>query len=153
MRTNKCNRELNKRSKPSWRMETIVTLELLRILEESRELRSKSELNTAHSLVIPRDRLTIVRDAKFSDRSIRLRSDFAVAEYHPISNVDGCVGSMEASPHSSCSVIDRPVVKGKQPVKEETWQSSLQGNLQGPSEPHREQILSLVTEYQDILDI
>ena len=119
-------------------METIVTLELLRILEESRELRSKSELNTAHSLVISRDRLTIVRDAKFSDRSIRLRSHFAVAEYHPISNVDSCVGSMEASPHSSCSVIDRPVVKGKQPVKEETWQSSLQ-------------ILSLVTEYHDIL--
>ena len=120
------------------------------ILEESKELRGKSEINIARSLVIPRDGLTIVRVANFSDRPIRLRSDFPVAEYHPISSVDGCAVSMEADPdftsafHPSCSVIDRP------DVEEEQWKSSLQGNLEGLSEAQRGQFLSPVTEYEDI---
>ncbi len=50
------------------------------ISEESRELMGKSEINIARSLVIPRDGLTIVRFANFSDRPISLRSDFPVAE-------------------------------------------------------------------------
>ncbi|KAL9952487.1 hypothetical protein ACROYT_G039751 [Oculina patagonica] len=126
------------------------------ILEESKELRGKSEINIARSLVIPRDGLTIVRVANFSDRPIRLRSDFPVAEYHPISSVDGHVVPMEMDPdvtsasHPSCSVIDRPVVKDEEPMKEEKWKSSLQGNLEGLSEDQRGQFLSLVTEYADI---
>ena len=106
------------------------------ILEEPKELRGKSEIHIARSLVIPRDGLTIVRVANFSDRPIRLRSDFPMAEYHPISNVDGCAVSMETDPyftsasHPSCSVIDRPEVKYDKPVEEEKWKSSLQGNLE-----------------------
>ena len=46
------------------------------ILEGPKELRGKSEIHKARSLVIPRDGLTIVRVANFSDRPIRLRSDF-----------------------------------------------------------------------------
>ena len=70
------------------------------ILEESRELRGKSEINVARSLVVPRDGLTIVRVANFSDRPIRLRPDFPVAEFHPISSVDGrvvCIGNQMIS--------------------------------------------------------
>lgn len=88
-------------------------------MEESREQRGKSEIDVARSLVIPRDGLTIVRVANFSDRPIRLRLDFSVAEFHPISNrsVDGRVVSMEtdlnftSTSHPSCLFIDRPVVK------------------------------------------
>ena len=126
------------------------------ILEESRELRRKSEINVARSLVIPRDGLTMVRVANFSDRPIRLRSDLPVAEYHPISSVDGRAVSMETDPditsasHPSCSVIDRPVVNDEQPMKDEKWKSSLQGNLEGLSEDQRGQFVSLVTEYEDI---
>lgn len=46
------------------------------ILEASKELREKSDITIALSLVIPRDGLTIVRVANFSDRSMRLWSDF-----------------------------------------------------------------------------
>jgi len=87
------------------------------ILEEARELRGKSEINIARSLVIPRDRLTMVRVAKLLDRPVRLRSNFPVAEYQPIGSVDGRAVAMETDPdftsasHPSCSVIDRPVEK------------------------------------------
>ena len=107
------------------------------ILEESRELRRKSEINVARSLVIPRDGLTMVRVANFSDRPIRLRSDLPVAEYHPISSVDGRAVSMETDPditsasHPSCSVIDRPVVNDEQPMKEEKWKSSYKVTWKG----------------------
>jgi len=79
------------------------------ILEESKELRGESEIHIAHSLA----------------HSFRLRSDFPVAEYHPISNMDGCAVSMETEPyftsasHPSCSVIDRPEVKDEKQVEEE----------------------------------
>ena len=78
------------------------------ILEESRELRGKSEISIARSLVIPRDGLTIVRVATFSDRPIRLRSDFPVADPDP---------DFTSTSHASCSVIDRPVVKDEQPMR------------------------------------
>ena len=126
------------------------------ILEESRELRGKSEINVARSLVVPRDGLTIVRVANFSDRPIRLRPDFPVAEFHPISSVDGRVVSMETDPdftstsHPSCSLIDSSVVKDEQPMEDEKWKSLLQGNLEGLSEDQRRQFSSLVTEYEDI---
>ena len=71
------------------------------ILEESRELRSKSDINIAHSLVIPRDGLTLVRVANFSDRPIRLRADIPVAEYHPVSSGDGRVVPLEPDPDST----------------------------------------------------
>ena len=60
-------------------------------LEESRELRSKSEIKIARSLVIPRDVLTLVRVANFSDRPIRLWADLPIAEYHPVSSGVGRV--------------------------------------------------------------
>ena len=56
------------------------------ILEDSRELTGKSEVNIAHSLVIPRDGLTLVQVANYSDRPIRLRADLPVAEYYPVSS-------------------------------------------------------------------
>ena len=127
------------------------------IVEESRELRGKSEINVARSLVVPRDGLTIVRVANFSDRPIRLRSDFSVTEFYPISSVDGRVVSMETDPdftntsHPSCSLIDRSVVKDEQPMEEEKWKSLLQGNLEGLSEDQKGQFSSLVTEYEDIV--
>ena len=68
------------------------------ILEESKELRDKSEINIARSLVIPRDGLTIVRVANFCDSQIKLQSDFPVEEYHTISSVNGCVASIETDP-------------------------------------------------------
>lgn len=58
--------------------------------------------------MIPVDRLTIVCVGNFSDRPIRLRLDFPVAEYQPISNVDGRVAPTErdldftSTSHTSC---------------------------------------------------
>ena len=122
------------------------------ILEESKELRGKSEINVARSLVIPKDGLTLVRVANFSDRPIRLRSDLPVAEYHPVSSGDGRVVPLEpdrdstSASHPSCSVVDRPGVKGEQPKKDEKWRSELQSNLEGLSEDQTEQFLSLVVD-------
>ena len=87
------------------------------ILEESRERRGKSEITIARSLVIPRNGLTLVRVANFSDRPIRLRVDLPVAEYHPVSGGDGRVVPVEPDQDSasasrpSCLVINRPGLK------------------------------------------
>ena len=97
----------------------------------------------------------MARVANFSDRPIRLRSDFPVAEYHSISIVDGCAVFMEtdpyfiSAPHPSCSVKDRPEVKDEKPVEKQKWKSSLLGNL---SESQRGQFLSLVMECEDICE-
>lgn len=80
------------------------------IFEESRELRGKSEINLARSLVIPTNGLTLVRVAIFSDRLIRLRADL------PVISGDGRFVQLEPDQDSisasrpSCSVIDRPGV-------------------------------------------
>ena len=79
------------------------------ILEESKEVRDKLEINIAHSLVIPRDGLTIVQEANFLDRQIRPRSDYPVADNLPIRSVNGCVASMETDPE----------VKDEQSMEEE----------------------------------
>ena len=68
------------------------------ILEESRELRSKSEVNIARFLVIPRDGLTLVRVANVLERPIRLLADLPIAQYHPVRSGDGCVVPMEPDP-------------------------------------------------------
>ena len=126
------------------------------ILEESRELRGKSEINIARSLVIPRDGLTLVRVANFSDRPLRLRADLLVAEYHPFSSGAGRVVPLEPNEDSTsasrpfCAVIDRPGARGEQPMKDEKWRSELQSNLEGLSEDQTAQFLSLVKEYEDI---
>ena len=126
------------------------------ILEESRERRGKLEITKARSSVIPRNGLTLVRVANLLDRPIRLRADLPVAEYHPAISGDGRVVPMEPDQDSagascpSCSVIDRPGLKGEQPKKDEKWRSELQSNLKGLSEDQTEQFLSLVTEYEDI---
>ncbi|PFX29467.1 hypothetical protein AWC38_SpisGene5768 [Stylophora pistillata] len=120
------------------------------ISEASMELREKSDITIARFLVISRDGLTIFRVVNFTDRSIRLRSDFSAAEYHPISSVDGCAVSMETDPnfasasHPSCTVVYKPEVRDEQPVKEEKVKSSLQGDLEVLSESQRGQFLSLV---------
>ena len=93
------------------------------ILEESRERRGKLEITIARSLVIPKNGLTLVQVANFSDSPIRLGADLPVAEYHPASSGDGRVVPMEPDQDSasasrpSCWVIDRPGPKGKQPKK------------------------------------
>ena len=110
------------------------------ILEESREQRGKSEITIAHSLVIPRNGLTLVRVANFSDRPIRLWADLHVAEYHPVSSGDGRVVPMEPDQDSasascpSCLVINRPGLKREKPKKYEKWRSELQSDLKGLSE-------------------
>ena len=99
------------------------------ILEESRERRGRSEITKARSSVIPRNGLTLVRVANFSDRPIRLRADLPVAEYHPASSGDGRVVPMEPDQDSasascpSCSVIDKPGLKGEQPKVKSGGQS------------------------------
>ena len=99
------------------------------ILEESRERRGRSEITKARSSVIPRNGLTLVRVANFSDRPIRLRADLPVAEYHPASSGDGPVVPMEPDQDSgsascpSCSVIDKPGLKGEQPKVKSGGQS------------------------------
>ena len=50
------------------------------ILGEKRELRGKSEINLARTLVIPRDGLNLVRVANFSNRPMRLQADVPVAD-------------------------------------------------------------------------
>lgn len=110
------------------------------ILEESRELRSKSEINIARSLVIPRDGLTLVRIANFSDRPIRLRADLPIVEYHPVSSGDvhrSPIQIPRASLRHLAWFIDRPGMTGEKP----------KGGL---SEDQRDQFLSLVTEDEDI---
>lgn len=127
------------------------------IFEESRELRGKSEINLARSLVILTDGWTLVRVAIFSDRLIRLLADLPVAEYHPVISGNSRFVQLEPDQDStsasrpSCSVIDRPGVREDQPKKNEKWRPELQSNLEGLSEDQTEQFLSLVTEYGDIL--
>ena len=77
------------------------------ILEESRELRSKSEINIARSLVIPRDGLTPVRIANFSVRPIRLRADLPIAEYHPVSSGDVHWSPIQILRHLAWLLTDR----------------------------------------------
>ena len=126
------------------------------ILEESREQRGKSEITIARSLVIPRNGLTLVRVANFSDRPIRLPADLPVAEYHRLSSGDGRVVPMEpdqdsaSPPRPSCLVIDRPGLKVEQPKEDGKWRSELQSDLKRLSEDQTKQFLSLVTEYEDI---
>ena len=86
------------------------------ILEDSRVLRGKTEINLARTLVIPKDRLTLARVANSSDRPIRLRTDLPVAEYDRVSSEDDIVVSLEPDPDSASvshpsSIIDKPVAK------------------------------------------
>ena len=59
------------------------------MLEESNGLRGRYEICVARTLVLPRAGLTPVRIANFSEKLIRICSDRPVAEYHPISSVNG----------------------------------------------------------------
>ena len=115
------------------------------ILEEARERRGKSEITIARSLVIPRNGLTLVRVANFSDRPIRLRANLPVAEYHPVSSGDGRVVPMEPDQDSARAsrppylVIDRPGLKGEPTKTDEKWRSELQTDLKGLSEDQTRQ--------------
>ena len=83
------------------------------ILEGSKELLGTSEIGIARSLVVQKAGQTLVRVANFSDKVVRLRSDLPVAEYHPVSGVNGSATPTEIGPrpsapnHPYCSVIDR----------------------------------------------
>lgn len=86
------------------------------ILEDSRELRGKTEISLARTLVISKYKLTLARVANFSDRPIRLRTDLPVAEYDRVSSEDDFVVSLKPDPDSTSvshpsSIIDKPVAK------------------------------------------
>ena len=59
------------------------------MLEGSNELRGKYEICVTRTLVLSRAGLTPVRIANFSEKPIRICSDRPVAEYRPISSVNG----------------------------------------------------------------
>ena len=88
--------------------------------EGSKELQGTSEIGIARSLVVPKAGQTLVRVANFSDKVVRLRSDLPVAEYHPVSGVNGSATPTEIGPrpsapnHPYCSVIDRNMGDDKQ---------------------------------------
>ena len=86
------------------------------ILEDSRELRGKTEIKLSPYLSNPKDRLTLARVVNFSDRPIRLRTVLPVAEYYRVSSEDDFVVSLEPDPDSTSvshpsSIIDKPVAK------------------------------------------
>lgn len=130
------------------------------ILEGSKELKGKSEICIARSLVVPRAGQALVRVANFSDRPIKIRSDVPIAEYHPISSVNGSIipigvdseSKSNSRPHAFCSTIDSTVGKSEQTKGEgEKWRTICeQQNLEGLSEGQKEQFSSLVKEYEDI---
>ena len=130
------------------------------ILEESKELRGKSEICIARSLVVPRAGQTPVRIANFSDRPLKISADLPIAEYHPIRGMNSCIIPIEvdldlpSTSHSSCSAIDRTVRTGEQAKKEgENWKFGTQENLEGLSGDQRDQFASLMNEYDDIFAV
>lgn len=94
------------------------------ILGEKRELRGKSEINLARTLIIPRDGLTLVRVANFLNRPMRLQADVPVAD-STLSVVGWPFVSLQPKPdfanfpQSSCSVKNKPVAKGEKPKEDE----------------------------------
>ena len=90
------------------------------ILEGSKELLGTSEIGIARSLVVQKAGQTLVRVANFSDKVVRLRSDLPVAEYHPVSGVNGSATPTEIGPrpsapnHPYCSAVDRKIEDDKQ---------------------------------------
>lgn len=128
------------------------------ILEDSRELRGKTEITLARTLVIPKDRLILARVVNFSDRPIRLRTDQGQTFLLP--NMIVSVVRMTSLFHWNQPQI-QPVSLThlqlltnqwrKREVKEdEKWRLELRGDLEGLLEDQREQFLSLVMEYDDI---
>ena len=71
------------------------------ILEGSKELRGTSEIGTARFLVVPKAGQILVRVVNFSNKVVRLRSDLHVAEYHPVSSVNGSATPTEIGPSPS----------------------------------------------------
>lgn len=128
------------------------------ILEASKELRGKSDVCIACSLVVQRAAQTLVRVPNFSDRPIKMRSDVPVAEYHPVSSVNGSAIPIEVESDSAstskpfCSTVGMTVGKSEQAQSEgEKWRSICQQqNLEGLSEGQKERFSSLVKEYEDI---
>ncbi|CAH3172737.1 unnamed protein product, partial [Porites lobata] len=112
------------------------------------------------SLVVPRAGQALVRVANFSDRPIKIRSDVPIAEYHPISSVNGSIipigvdseSKSTSRPHAFCSTIDSTVGKSEQTKGEGEKSRTIceQQNMEGLSEGQKEQFSSLVKEYEDI---
>ena len=110
--------------------------------------------------MVPRAGQALVRVANFSDRPIKIRSDVPIAEYHPISSVNGGIipigvdseSKSNSRPQAFCSTIDSTVGKSEQKKGEgEKWRTICeQQNLEGLSEGQKEQFSSLVKEYEDI---
>ena len=100
-------------------------------LGKKRELRGKSEINLPRTLVIPRDGLTLVRVANFSNRPMRLQADVPVADII-LSVVGRPFFSFEPKPdstsfpQSSCSVKNKPIAKGQKPKEDEKVKSDSQ---------------------------
>ena len=128
------------------------------ILEGSKELLGTSEIGIARSLVVQKAGQTLVRVANFSDKVVRLRSDLPVAEYHPVSGVNGSATPTEIGPrpsapnHPYCSVINRNMGDDKQEStgRENRREKVIQPNSGGLSEEQKRQFYLLMDEYEGI---
>ena len=124
------------------------------ILEGSKELWRDSGIIIARSVAAPKAGQTPVREANFSDKVFRLRSDIPVAEYHPVSGVNGSATPIDighspsASNHPHCSIIDRTVGKDEQESKERKNGRTkvIQQTLDGLSEELKRQFFLLKDE-------
>ena len=100
----------------------------------------------------------LVRVANLSDKVVRLRSDFPVAEYHPVSGVNGSAAPTEIGPsptapnHPYCSVIDRNTGddKNESTERENRRAKVIQPNSDGLSEEQKRQFSLLIDEYEGI---
>ena len=125
------------------------------ILEESKELKQRTEVRLARSMVVPRDGNTTVRLANFTDETLMLGPEIPLAEYHPISQVYGPLTRDEECPktQNGCATIGVKDAESHQQMKN-GWDGKLQRELEQDcnklSEKERERFMSLVTEYKDI---
>ena len=123
-------------------------------LGKKRELRGKSEINLARTLVILRDGLTLVRVANFSNRPMRLQADVPVANII-LSVVGWRFFSFEPNPDStsfppsSCSVKNKLVAEEEKPKEDEKGKSDCQVILKSTPVIAR-QLNSLLIEYHPI---
>ncbi|KAL9970389.1 hypothetical protein ACROYT_G022754 [Oculina patagonica] len=128
------------------------------ILEGSKELRRDSEICIARSLVVPKAGQTPIRVANFSDKPVRLHSDIPIAEYQPISCVNGSVIPTEVDPnlsspsYASCSAIDMMEERDKQ-ANQDNWMGAVEPNFEGLLPDQKEQFSSLMKEYKDIFAV
>ena len=107
---------------------------------------------------MPKAGQTPVRVANFSDKDVRLRSNLPVAEYHPVSDINGSATPTEIGPspsapdHPYFSVIGKNMGDDKQESTERENRRAkfIQPNLDGLSEEQKRQFFLLIDEYEGI---